>query len=165
VRYPGLVPADKARVVEQQVLTVDVAPSILELCGAPALEKVHGKSWVPLARGGDPSWRKSWFYHYDYEKQFPYTPNVRGVRTDQWKYVHYPHGDGRPDRHKAELYNIEFDPEERHNLIDRPKYAPVVKELQGELASLMQHTGLTPQTDKMPIDEGIKKELPDQKIR
>jgi N-acetylglucosamine-6-sulfatase len=165
VRYPGLVPSDKARVVEEQVLTVDMAPSILELCGAPPLEKVHGKSWVPLARGGDTSWRKSWFYHYNYEKQFPYTPNVRGVRTDQWKYVHYPHGDGRPDRHKAELYNIEFDPEERHNLIDRPKYAGVVKELQGELARLMRQTGLTPEMDKMPLDEGIKKELPDQKIR
>jgi arylsulfatase A-like enzyme len=165
VRYPGLVPPGNARVVEQQVLTVDVAPSILELCGAPALEKIHGRSWVPLARGGDPSWRKSWFYHYNYEKQFPYTPNVRGVRTDQWKYVHYPHGDGRPDRHKAELYNIEFDPDERHNLIDRPKYAPVVKDLQGELASLMRQTGLTPEVDKMPLDEGIKKELPDQRIR
>ena len=165
VRYPGLAPVDKPRVIEQQVLTVDVAPSLLELCGAPPLGKIHGKSWVPLARGGDPSWRKSWFYHYNYEKQFPYTPNVRGVRTDQWKYVHYPHGDGRPDRHKAELYNVEFDPEERHNLIDRPKYAAVVKELQGELARLMREAGLTPEADKMPLDEGIKKELPDQKIR
>ena len=102
---------------------------------------------------------------YNYEKQFPYTPNVRGVRTDQWKYIHYPHGDGSPDHHKAELYNIEFDPEEHHNLIDNPKYVPEVKALQKELARLMKTTGLTPQTDKMPIDEGIKKELPDQKIR
>jgi hypothetical protein len=45
------------------------------------------------------------------------------VRTDSWKYVHYPHGDGGPDRHMAELYNIEFDPEERYNLIGNPKYA------------------------------------------
>jgi N-acetylglucosamine-6-sulfatase len=29
----------------------------------------------------------------------------------------------------------------------------------------MTATGLTPETDRMPIDEGIKKELPDQKIR
>jgi hypothetical protein len=29
----------------------------------------------------------------------------------------------------------------------------------------MKETGLTPETDRMPIDEGIKKELPDQKIR
>ncbi len=165
VRYPGLVPADQPKVVEQQVLTIDVAPSILELCGAPPLEKVHGRSWVKLVRDGDPDWRQSWFYHYNYEKQFPYTPNVRGLRTESWKYVHYPHGDGGPDRHMAELYNVEFDPEERHNLIGNPKYANVVERLQAELTRLMQETGLTAATDKMPLDEGIKQELPNARIR
>ena len=29
----------------------------------------------------------------------------------------------------------------------------------------MAARGLTPQTDKMPLDEGIKKELPAQEIR
>ena len=29
----------------------------------------------------------------------------------------------------------------------------------------MKETGLTPDTDKMPVDQGIKTELPDQKIR
>jgi N-acetylglucosamine-6-sulfatase len=120
---------------------------------------------VKLVQDGDSAWRKSWFYYYNYEKQFPYTPNVRGVRTDQWKYIHYPHGDGKPDRHKSELYNIEFDPGELHNLIDNPKYASELKTLQKELQKLMRATGLTPETDKMPLDEGIKKELPDQKIR
>ena len=165
VRYPGLVPADKPVVVEQQVLTLDMAPSILELCGAPALEGIHGRSWVRLAREGDPGWRGSWLYHYNYEKQFPYTPNVRGVRTESWKYVHYPHGDGTPDRHMAELYNIEFDPEERHNLIANPKYASVVAEMKNELARVMAGAGLTAENDKMPLDEGIKSELPDAKIR
>jgi len=167
VRYPGLVPAEQPKVVDEQVLTIDIAPSVLELCGAPPLEleKIHGRSWVKLVRSGDPAWRRSWFYHYNYEKQFPYTPNVRGVRTESWKYVHYPHGDGGPDRHMAELYNIEFDPEERHNLINNPKYASVVKDLQAELRRLMLETGLTPDTDKMPLDEGIKQQLPDAKIR
>lgn len=165
VRYPGLTPTAQPKVIEQQVLTLDMAPSILELCGAPALEGIHGKSWVKLVREGDAAWRKGWFYHYNYEKQFPYTPNVRGVRTESWKYVHYPHGDGSPDRHMAELYNIEFDPEERHNLIANPKYAPVVEELKKELTTLMAEAGLTPQTDPMPLDEGIKSELPDAKIR
>ncbi|NDD40486.1 MAG: DUF4976 domain-containing protein, partial [Verrucomicrobia bacterium] len=165
VRYPGLTPPTQPKVIEQQVLTLDMAPSLLELCGAAPLKEIHGKSWVKLVQRGDSTWRKSWFYHYNYEKQFPYTPNVRGVRTDSWKYIHYPHGDGSPDRHMAELYNMEFDPEERHNLIANPKYAPVVKELQAELTKLMKQTGLTAATDKMPLDEGIKKELPDQRIR
>ena len=165
VRFPGLTPPDRPKVIEEQVLTVDVAPSLLELVGAPALTGLHGRSWKRLVRGGDPSWRKSWLYHYNYEKQFPYTPNVRAVRTESWKYSRSPHGDGGPDRHQAELYNIEFDPEERRNLIDHPRYAGVVAEMQRELLKVMREVGLTPENDRMPLDAGIKKELPDQKIR
>ena len=165
VRFPGLTPPDRPKVIEEQVLTVDVAPSLLELVGAPALTGLHGRSWKRLVREGDPSWRKSWLYHYNYEKQFPYTPNVRAVRTESWKYSRSPHGDGGPDRHQAELYKIEFDPEERRNLIDHPRYAGVVAEMQRELLKVMREVGLTPENDRMPLDAGIKKELPDQKIR
>lgn len=165
VRYPGLTPPAAPRVVEQQVLTVDVAPSLLELCGAPALPETHGRSWVRLVREGDPAWRTAWFYYYNYERQFPYTPNVRSLRTDSWKYIRYPHGDGTPDRHMAELYNIEFDPGERHNLIANPKYAAVAAGLRNELARVMAESGLTPDHDRMPLDEGIRQALPDPKIR
>jgi N-acetylglucosamine-6-sulfatase len=165
VRYPGLTPPDQPKVIDKQVLTVDMAPSLLELCGARTLKQIHGHSWVKLVQKGDRSWRDSCFYYYNYEKQFPYTPNVRCIRTDEWKYTRYPHGDGSPDRHMAELYNIEFDPEERHNLIDKPQYAKVVKRLRSELADLMEDLGLTEETDAMPIDEGIKQALPDEKIR
>ncbi len=165
VRYPGLTPTDRPRVIDQQVLTVDVAPSLLELAGAPALTGIHGRSWKQLVQQGDPAWRKSWLYHYNYEKQFPYTPNVRAVRTESWKYSRSPHGDGGPDRHRAELYNIEFDPDERRNLIDHPRYAGVVAEMQRELLKAMREVGLTPENDRMPVDAGIKQELPDQKIR
>jgi N-acetylglucosamine-6-sulfatase len=165
VRFPGLTPVDQPKVIEQQVLTVDVAPSLLELCGAAPLQGIHGRSWKTLVQSADSNWRKSFLYHYNYEKQFPYTPNVRCVRTETWKYTHSPHGDGGPDRHRAELYNIEFDPEERHNLIDRPKYQPVVRALQAELLKVMSEVGLTAETDKMPLDLGIQQQLPDQKIR
>jgi N-acetylglucosamine-6-sulfatase len=117
-----------------------------------------------MVREGDPTWRKSWFYEYNYEKQFPYTPNVRAVRTDEWKYIHYPHGDGGPDRYIAELYNIKQDPDERYNLIDDPNKAALIEELKTKLTASMKETGLTPENDKMPIEE-FKKDLPDMKIR
>ena len=61
----------------------DVAPSILDLAGAAPMTNIHGSSWRPLLEGRR-RLAKSWFYEYNYEKQFPYTPNVRGVRTDYW---------------------------------------------------------------------------------
>ena len=35
VRFPRLTPPSRPKVVSQQVLTIDMAPSLLELCGAP----------------------------------------------------------------------------------------------------------------------------------
>ncbi|GAG46977.1 unnamed protein product, partial [marine sediment metagenome] len=161
VRYPALVKA--GTVVTEQVLNIDLAPSVLDVCSAKPLSNIHGRSWKPLLAGDAAGWRTAWFYEYNYEKQFPYTPNVRGVRTDTWKYVHYPHGDGGPDRHKAELYNLKDDPGESKNLIDDPAHADTVAMLKKELARLMQETGALP--DKMPLDEGVKKELPEESIR
>ena len=165
MRYPGLVPTTQGQVVEQPVLTVDVAPSILELCGCDPINNIDGKSWKKLVHGGDESWRKSFLYHYNYEKQFPYTPNVRCVRTTHWKYSRSPHGDGLPDRHLGELYHISEDPLESRNLITDPAYADVLLKMKQELVQAMASVGLDEGTDKMPIDEGIKEALPDQKIR
>ncbi|MFO1066724.1 MAG: sulfatase [Pirellulales bacterium] len=162
VRAPQFASAKGSR-IREQVLTVDMAPSILDLCSTQPLDHVHGRSFSKLVREGDANWRTSWFYHYNYEKQFPYTPNVRGVRTDRWKYIHYPHGDGTADRHTAELYDLASDPQELRNLADDPLHASRLAELKNELAQLMRDTGI--ETDKMPMDEGIKAALPDKAIR
>jgi N-acetylglucosamine-6-sulfatase len=156
VRYPRLVPAGKT--VDQMVLNVDLAPSLLDLCGMPPLKKIHGHSWRPLLEGRTEGWRTSWHYSYNYESEFPYTPNVRGVRTDRWKYIHYPHGDGGADRYTAELYDLKNDPLERNNLINDPAMAGKVAEMKAELERLLASTGAVP--DKMPVDAGIKTVLP-----
>jgi N-acetylglucosamine-6-sulfatase len=144
-------------------LNIDLAPSVLDICGAPPLEKIHGRSWKTLIRGDARGWRKSWYYEYNYEKEFPYTPNVRGVRTDNWKYVHYPAGDGKPDRHMAELYYVKFDRLEYENLIDDLAAREIREQLKEELARLMKEAGADP--DRMPLDEGVKTTLPDARIR
>ena len=163
IRYPGLVPVDQPKVVASQVLTLDLAPSVLDLCGVAPIKKTDGRSFKKLVQRGDRSWRRSFLYEYNYEKQFPYTPNVRGVRTADWKYMHYPHGDDGPDRHKAELYNLKADPHETRNLIDDPAYAGKLAELKAELERLMKECGALP--DQMPLDEGIKTALPEKAIR
>jgi len=84
------------------------------------------------------------------------------VRTDRYKYIHYPPGDG-PNRHMAELYDLQADPDESTNLIAQPKQAATVAELQKELNRLMAAADGLP--DKMPVDEGIKSALPAQSIR
>ena len=126
VRYPELVSPKFPKKIDAQTLTLDFAASILEICEAPPLPKTQGKSWKKLITTGDPDWRTSWYYEYNYEKQFPYTPNVRALRTDEWKYIRYPHGDGSPDKHMAELYHLKSDPGETKNLINAPQYKELI---------------------------------------
>jgi N-acetylglucosamine-6-sulfatase len=163
IRYPGLTAPDQPKRIDKQVLTVDVAPTILDLCGVDALPKTHGRSVKKMVTTGDAEWRDAWFYHYNYEKQFPYTPNVRGIRTDRWKYIRYPHGDGSPDKHMAELYDLRSDPGETKNLIQQPGMEDLISDLRDQLDKLMAATDID--KDIMPMDEGIKSELPDKDIR
>lgn len=161
MRYPSRIRAGSR--IENLVLNVDLAPTVLDLCGARAIDNVHGQSAVPLFDGKTSGWRTGFLYEYNYEKQFPYTPNVRGVRTEDWKFIRYPHGDGSPDRHLAELYDLVSDPQERHNLIEDERFQDQAERLAQELDRLQRETGALP--DQMPLDEGVKDMLPDAKVR
>lgn len=154
VRYPPLVRAGST--VKPMVLSLDLAPSLIELCGAEPLRDIQGRSWKSLVAGKGGRWRDSFLYEYNYEKQFPYTPNVRGVRTDEWKLIRYPHGDGQPDRFKAELYHLKDDPYEMRNLIDDPRHAAQRAKLERELDRLSREAG----PENMPLYEGIINVLP-----
>jgi N-acetylglucosamine-6-sulfatase len=161
VRYPGLTPPSAPRVVDQMVLTVDFAPSILDIAGLPAGTQMQGRSWKRLAQSQpDPEWRQSYVYLYNYEKQFPYTPNVRALRTADWKYVRYPNS---PVPHKSELYHLAEDPDELVNLIDVPQHRARAVQMHEELDRQLIAIGAWP--DVMPLDEGIGQELPEESIR
>lgn len=161
VRYPGTIKA--GTVIEEQVLSLDLAPSIMELTVNQHMKNIQGRSWAPLVTGQGTQWREAWLYEYNYEIQFPYTPNVRGIRKGDWKYVAYPPGDGGPLRHMEELYNLAQDPAESRNLAQDPGNAVTLADMRAALANLLVETGADP--DPMPIDQGIKGELPEESIR
>jgi N-acetylglucosamine-6-sulfatase len=149
VRFPRLIPA--GTVITQMVLNQDLAPTIVELADAEPLEGITGRSVVPLLRGDTTGWRTAFHYEYNFEKQFPYTPNVRGVRTDRWKFIRYPTGDGSPDRFTAELYDLQADPYERRNLVNDPAHAGTLATMQ----RLFDDTSRDAGSDRMPVYEGI----------
>ena len=60
---------------------------------------------------------------------------LRGIRTARWKMVHY------ANRPYGELYNIEHDPWERHNLWDDRSYDDVKLELQDRLINHLTALG------------------------
>ena len=165
VRYPPAIP--KETVVKEMVMNIDLAPTLLDLAkvkppaGAPTMQGVSTRPLLGKARPGN--WRKSIYYQYNFEKEFPYTPNVRAVRTDEWIYIHYPNGGTAPDTEMAELYNIKGDSREMNNLIGKPQFAARQRELQAELVRLQTVTGALP--DRMPQSPALSFAMPDAAIR
>ncbi|MCI0433666.1 MAG: sulfatase-like hydrolase/transferase [Gemmatimonadetes bacterium] len=130
IRYPPLVRAGSRPL--QLALTVDLAPTLLDLGGAPIGAHIQGRSLVPVLRGDSPEWRTSILVEfYTYENPFPHLMDMdyRALRTDRYKYVHwvrYPELD--------ELYDLESDPFEVRNIARDPAMAAVRSELRAELA-------------------------------
>lgn len=137
VRCPDLF--EGGTVVEKMVQNVDIAPTILSCAGLEKPEQMVGESFVPLLQGKDIPWRDRIFYEYYWEFEFPQTPTMHGVRTDKYKYIRY-HGIWDTN----EFYDLENDPHEMHNLIDDPKYRPIIKQLNHELYNWLEQTdGMT----------------------
>ena len=64
----------------------------------------------------------------------------------------------------AELYDLQKDPGETTNLIAQQGKEKLIDRLTKELDRLIAHAHAG-KPDLMPMDEGIKGELPDEKIR
>lgn len=107
---PG-VPSGK--VIPQQVRSIDILPTVARYLGVAPASNVQGISLWPLMRTGHELPGKGSDYAY-LESLFPKIhmnwSELRGMRTDRWKFILAPH---------PELYDLEHDPEEKHNVISR----------------------------------------------
>jgi arylsulfatase A-like enzyme len=151
VRYPRLV--EPGSVCDSMVLNVDVAPTLLELADVPVPPEMQGRSIVPLLAGERPDdWRTSMYYRYWMHRDGAHdAPAHYGVRTERHKLICFYNDPldqlgarGPADPVEWELYDLEVDPLELTNVIDRPEYAEVVVELRAELARLQAELGDTP---------------------
>lgn len=133
---PEMIPG--GRRTDRIALNIDICPTILDAAGAAIPHTVQGASFLPILRGENPSWREGMLYEYFWEAAFPQTPTVFGVRTEQYKYMHY-HGIFDLD----ELYDLKNDPKEMRNLIDDPVHFEVRNDMQKQLRSLMKEYGAT----------------------
>ncbi|MBI3836893.1 MAG: sulfatase-like hydrolase/transferase, partial [Planctomycetia bacterium] len=107
------------RVVE----TIDIYPTLADLCGASPAANLPGVSLRPLLDNPTGAWNRPAFTQVERGK-FP----GRSVRTERWRYTEWDHG-----KRGVELYDHENDPREFKNLAGDPKFAGVVAELRGHL--------------------------------
>jgi arylsulfatase A-like enzyme len=137
VRYPaGIKPGQVD--ATHMVLNNDVAPTVLDYAGvaAPSETKGHSRSWKPLLEGRGSGWRDSWLYEYEEYPAVHCAGKCRGVRTSRWKYIHYWE---KPEGY--ELFDLQSDPDEMHNLAGDPRYQDQLPQMQKELDRLRTETG------------------------
>ena len=103
---------ESGRTDPRLITNVDFAPTFIEAAGADLPDSIQGRSFLGLLDGDVDSWRDAFLYEYFWERMFPQTPTVLGVRTDRHTLMKY---HGIWDRY--ELYDLVADPDETHNLI------------------------------------------------
>ena len=118
-------------------LSLDLAPTVLELAMLPPDAAIQGRSLVPLLRGRASNWRSSFLIEYYTDTVFPRIRNMGyvAVRTERHKYIQYRELTGM-----NELYDLAADPYEQSNIIDRPEARQVLGRMQGELDQLLRQT-------------------------
>jgi len=134
LRYPRLFRS--GTVIDEMVLNLDIAPTMLELAGVRIPERMQGYSFVGLARGEKTTWREDWLYEYD-DHGVLGVPRHRGVRTDRYKLISYYH----QTPPEFELYDLQSDPGEIRNVYGDPRYKDIQTRLWERMAQLRRETG------------------------
>src|SRR5512134_2590934 len=86
MRYPGRIKPGTQ--VDKMVVSIDFAPTLLDLAGVGIPADLQGVSFRPLITSGKTtSWRKSMYYHYyEYPDHHRVLPHY-GIRTDRYKLI------------------------------------------------------------------------------
>jgi len=133
VRGPGVT---KPAVTSTVGCSIDIAPTVLDLCGVTPTEKYDGVSLKPVL-GGGPLDRPAVYWHYPHYANQGSRPSG-AVRAGEWKLIEF------YESNRRELFNVKADISESRNLAaDKPE---VVKELAGKLAAWRSNVGA-----KMPL--------------
>jgi arylsulfatase A-like enzyme len=137
-RCPGRIKAGTR--VKDLVICQDIAPTLIQLAGGRPGPQIQGRSLLPLFTGrkgkSGAGWRKSFLMEYWAENAYPWLVGMtyKAVRTERHKYIRWVNRsrDGELD----ELYDLDRDPYEIANVINRPAYRSVRDKLRRELRRL-----------------------------
>lgn len=144
IRFPDGRHAGQTR--PEPINLIDLLPTLLDIAGVPEDERlpVDGRSLMGLLEDRDTDERVTFS---EYHSQGSHAPCFM-VRQGQYKYV-YLHG------YDSQLFDLEADPGEWHNLAGQPQVA----ELEAELKALILN-----RFDPDAIDEAVKLSVARRKL-
>ena len=126
IDMPGIPRKMKGKRVDNMVLNIDIAPTILDMAGIAVPAEMDGMSQLPFLSGKEVPGRKDFFMEHVgiIEVETP-IPDSRGVRTGEWKYIRYVNTEPEVE----EMYRVSLDPQESKNLADDPEYQEIKLDL------------------------------------
>jgi iduronate 2-sulfatase len=119
--------AGNGRSCYRTVQSLDIYPTLLELCGFPPDANQEGKSLVPLLQNPDATWANSAFSIWSEDGR---TVHGTSVRTERYRYVEF----GEHADRGAMLFDEHVDPYELTNLADDPAHAKLRADLSATIA-------------------------------
>ena len=121
--------------IAEMVQNIDYAPTFLEMAGADIPDDIQGVSLVPLLKGkhSPKQWRDALYYHfYEYPAEHAVKRHY-GIRTERYKLIHFYN-----DIDEWELYDLQKDPHELHNLYGHPEMQEIQQQLHERLLELQE---------------------------
>lgn len=151
VRYPPLIKPGTQD--SSMVMLLDVAPTFMQLAGLKVPKDMQGKSLIPVFKGQGKDFRKEVFYHYyEYPNEHNALPHF-GIRTKRYSLIRF-YSPSAENKKKLidqgsllineynpkdywELYDLQTDPHEDHNIYEQNKNSTLVKSLKKDLKRLI----------------------------
>lgn len=153
---PGLVDGRPGRVIRQQVASIDIVPTVLDLLGLPVPEGVQGRSLRPLLEGAEETAEPV----HAFAEHTNVSRESKALRTGRLKLIYsYPRSKGPLEERSLALFDLVADPGESRDLAaEQPELARL---LEAQLLEILGRGSTASFEEEVPadIDPELRREL------
>jgi len=121
MRYPGVI--KPGTVNNDFVMNLDIAPTLLQAAGVTIPKDMQGESFLPLVKSEKAKGREAMYYHYYENGEHAVSPHF-GVKTNRYKLIRF-----YKRVNSWELYDLQKDPNEMHNLFGKKGYEKITADM------------------------------------
>jgi len=139
MRLPGVIKGGSQPA--EMALTVDLAPTLIELAGGVPDTALHGRSLMSIFDGKATNWRREFLVEYFSDTVFPRIQQMgyQAVRDPRWKFIHY-----AELQDMDEFYDLETDPFEMNNRLNDSQARDDLQRMRTALQRVVKATLPTP---------------------
>lgn len=129
MRYPGVI--KPGTIINEMIMNIDLAPTFLQLAGAPISKDIHGQSFLPRLQNKKYQSREAIYYHYYENGEHAVSPHF-GIKTKRYKLIRF-----YEKVERWELFDLQNDPQEMKNIYGTKGTEKITAQLKSQLLGLL----------------------------